>query len=209
MFEIFLSLFFLGFSCSPRGRGPRRGCERRGKKLTPSLPSLFLSPSISSDPTPGVLLGVLLALGEELDGVPQLAPRLLRADRVRALAVRQVEQRREGRPAGQGSAGSGRDARAAGDDEGGEEREAVRREGGEEVRRRQAREGEKVENVLSLFFSVFNLPFINLFCDQKGVPGSISVFQQEREGGQSECECEKKRKDVSKQEDFFFKFEQP
>jgi hypothetical protein len=77
------------------------------------------------------------------------------------------------------------------------------------VRRRQAREGEKVENVLSLFFSVFNLPFINLFCDQKGVPGSISVFQQEREGGQSECECEKKRKDVSKQEEFFFKFEQP
>ena len=70
------------------------------------------------------------------------------------------------------------------------------------MRRRQAREGEKVENVLSLFFSVFNLPFINLFCDQKGVPGSISVFQQEREGGQSERE--KKRKDVSKQEEFLF-----
>ena len=79
------------------------------------------------------------------------------------------------------------------------------------MRRRQAREGEKVENVLSLFFSVFNLPFINLFCDQKGVPGSISVFQQEREGGQSECE--KKRKEKKRRIEtgriFFFKFEQP
>lgn len=73
------------------------------------------------------------------------------------------------------------------------------------MRRRQAREGEKVENVLSLFFSVFNLPFINLFCDQKGVPGSISVFQQEREGGQSEREKKRKeKKNVSKQEEFLF-----
>ena len=142
----FFFLFFFSFFKGKGGRerSARAGSARRRQSFFCSRISFTTKTTTTTNTTPGVLLRVLLAVRAQLDGLPQLAPRLLRADRVRPLALRQVEQRGEGRPAGQGAARAGGDAGAAGDDAGGEEREAVKEEeekeevgGGRELRERE------------------------------------------------------------------------